>query len=133
MLSRLRISILLNAVCSVLLSALLAVQVAAAFLPISSGSSKADAVLTFTICSANGTYTMALPEAPGAEHSSEHTSLHGHCPLCVLAADLPTCANHGVAVAQVETRLRARAAAASQTPVQFGGRPDAIRAPPNTG
>ena len=132
MLSRLRISSLLNAVCGIVLSALLAVQVAAAFLPISSGSSKSDAAITFVICSADGIYTMALPEAPGAEHPSEHTSLHGHCPLCILAADLPTCANHGVAAGQVETRLRARFAAASQTPVQFGGRPGAIRAPPHT-
>lgn len=127
-----RISTLLNAVCGILLSVLLAVQFAAAFLPMSSADSRADATLTAVICSAEGMYTVTLPEAPGADHPSERTSLHGHCPLCVLAADLPTCANQGGEVGQIETRLRVRFAAAPQTRILSGGRPDAIRAPPLT-
>ena len=132
MLSRTRISTLLNAVCSLLLAVLLAAQVAAAFLPVSSETGRSEAALTGVICTAEGMRTITLPEAADAGHSTDHSMLQGHCPLCILAADLPNCANLGGAARQVETRLRAQFAVASQTPVHFGGRPDAIRAPPQT-
>lgn len=132
MLACTRISTLLNAVCSFLLAVLLAVQVAAAFLPVSSNAGKSGAALTGLICTAEGMRTITLPDAAGSGTSSDDAALHGHCPLCILAADLPGSANHVTSVGEIETRLHVQFVAASQTPVQFGGRPDAIRAPPHS-
>ncbi len=128
MLSCIRISTLARAVFSTVLCVLLAVQVAAAFLPISPGTVGSGTAISAVICSADGMRTVTLPEA--ASEPPEQTALHGHCPLCIMAATLPGPANLGAAVGQIETRLHARFVAASQTRIQFGGRPDAIRAPP---
>ena len=70
----------LSGVVSFVLTVLLAVQVATAFLP-PAGSAQADA-RELVICSADGVQTISLPQSEG---DSPHDDMAGHCPLCIVS------------------------------------------------
>ncbi|MEB8386122.1 hypothetical protein OO012_02680 [Rhodobacteraceae bacterium KMM 6894] len=112
------------------MSALLAVQVAAAFLPVSSGG--ADDSFSMVICSAEGARTITLSDSDLGDGTSQQPALHGHCPLCVLAADLPSCVQTDTGFERIATALDLRIVAGPQTRPQAHARPGAIRAPPFT-
>lgn len=117
----------LNGIVSLVLTVLLAVQVATAFLP-PVGSTRADA-LELVICSAEGVQTITLPHSEG---DSPHDDMAGHCPLCIVSiADVS--AAQPVAAAPVILRsLRYAQDTSGTQPIGQTARPYAIRAPPLT-
>ena len=115
------------------LSALLAVQVAVAFLPASGATVEDDGGRSLILCTGDGTRTITLPATDAGDSAPVAPSdLSGHCPLCILSADVPACAFAPAGVVRGATRLSYRDTAASQTHGRIGERPNAIRAPPFT-
>jgi len=113
------------------LSALLAVQVAAAFLPAAGSAIDDDGSFSLILCTSDGTRTITLPaEETGNGPPAAPADLNGHCPLCILSADIPACDFAPAVVARVTTRLTYRDNATSQTRGRIAERPNAIRAPP---
>jgi hypothetical protein len=127
MLSCNRIPAFLNAFCGVLLSALLAVQVAMASAPMPAG---ADAQFSMVICSADGLRTVTSGGEDPGDAPSNPSSQHGNCTLCIQVVDLPGCAGPWQSAGQIETTQRAAITASAQTRGQVPARADGIRAPP---
>jgi hypothetical protein len=130
MLPCIRKSARLNGIFSALLSVLLAVQVAAAFLPMAPGG--ASDSFSLVICTSDGVRTITLSEGDLGSDPSGQSGAHGHCPLCVLAADLPSCAHANTGFEFIATALDLRISGELQTRPQAHARPGAIRAPPTT-
>jgi len=121
----------LNKLVAFVLSVLLAVQVAVAFLPVATATAENDGGFSLILCTGDGTRTVTLAagdtdDAPPATPSKPN----GHCPFCILSADIPACDFAPAVVARVTTRLNYRDNAASQTRGRIAERPNAIRAPP---
>ena len=110
------------------LSALLAVQVAVAFLPVPAANDDGTTGFSLVICSGDGTRTITLPEDGGEPDSSPVP--HGHCPLCIVSADVAPCGFEPVDAGRIVSTLRYGYATAPQTLGRLGDRHDAIRAPP---
>ncbi|NHQ73543.1 DUF2946 family protein [Roseovarius gahaiensis] len=110
---------------SLILTALLAVQVATAYLP-PVGSARAEAQ-ELVICGAEGVQTVTLPQSKG---DSPHEDMAGHCPLCIVSVSdvsaTPPLAAHPV----VLRSLRYAQDIGGTQPVGQTARPYAIRAPP---
>lgn len=117
---------------TLLLSVLLAVQVATAFLPVAVDTRVAGNDSTVVICSADGLRMITLPDGGAESEPPAPAAAHGHCPLCILTVDLPPCANLWAVTTQIESSLCARLTAVAQTCGQLDWRPGAIRAPPQT-
>lgn len=111
-----------------LLSALLAVQVSVAFLPVHGASNDGNTGLTLVICSGDGTRTITLP-AEGDDADGSQIP-NGHCPLCIVSADMADCGFEPVDASRIASTLRYDYAASPQTLGHLGDRFDAIRAPP---
>ncbi|MFX0546039.1 DUF2946 family protein [Roseovarius sp. S1116L3] len=127
MLSCNRISAFLNAFCGVLLSALLAVQVAMASAPM---PADADTRFSMVICSADGLRMVTSGDEDPGDESTDPSARHGHCTLCIQVVDLPGCAGPWQSAGQIETTQRAAITASAQTRGQVSARADGIRAPP---
>lgn len=113
------------------LSVLLAVQVAVAFLPVPGAAVEDNGGFSLILCTGGGTRTITLPaEQAGNSAPAAPSDPSGHCPFCILSADIPACNIAPVVVAQVSTRLHSRDNATSQTLGRIAVRPNAIRAPP---
>lgn len=113
------------------LSVLLAVQVAVAFLPVPSAAVEDDGGFSLILCTGDGPRTITLPaDKAGNSPPASPSDLNGHCPLCILSADIPACDFDPVVVARVVKRLNYRVNATSQTHGRITERPNAIRAPP---
>ncbi len=133
MLSRPRIKSRLEGVLAFGLSVLLAVQVAVAFLPSASMAAVEDnGDLTLVLCSADGTRTINLTADGTADERPTPPSTHGHCPLCIVSADVPNCAFEGLEAASAFSILRYAPVNAPQVKGLPRLRADAIRAPPRT-
>ena len=115
------------------LSALLAVQVAAAFLPAAGSAIDDDGSFSLILCTSDGTRTITLAaDDSGDVPPAAPSNPNGHCPFCILSADIPACDFAPAVVARVTTRLNYRDNATSQTHGRISERPNAIRAPPFT-
>ncbi|HKK84759.1 MAG TPA: DUF2946 family protein [Roseovarius sp.] len=115
------------------LSVLLAVQVAVAFLPVSSATAQNDGGFSLILCTGDGTRTITLAaDDSGDVPPAAPSNPNGHCPFCILSADIPACDFAPAVVARVTTRLNYRDNATSQTHGRISERPNAIRAPPFT-
>ncbi|MFX0543689.1 DUF2946 family protein [Roseovarius sp. S4756] len=117
----------MNAFCGVLLSTLLAVQVAMASAAVPAG---ADTQFSMVICSADGLRTVAVSGEDPADAPTDPSALHGQCTLCIQVVDLPSCAGAWQPAGRIEATQRADITASAQTRGQFSARADAIRAPP---
>ena len=112
---------------SLILTVLLAVQVATAFLP-SVGSARAEA-RELVICSSDGVQTISLPQTEG---DSPHDELAGHCPLCIVSIDDVSAAQPMAANPVILRSLRYAPDTDGTQPVGRTARGYAIRAPPLT-
>lgn len=112
---------------SLFLTALLAVQVATAFLP-AAGSTRADAI-EMIICSADGAQAVTISQS---EESGGHADMEGHCPLCIVAVSDAWATQPDANVAISQYTLRYVLPDAARVPCDACGRPYAIRAPPLT-
>mgnify|MGYP001063083224 CR=1 FL=1 len=117
----------LNGIVSFVLTVLLAVQVATAFLP-PVGSTRADA-LELVICSAEGVQTITLLQSEG---NSPHDHMAGHCPLCIVSIADVSAAQPMAAAAVMLRSLRYAQDTGGTQPFGQNARPYAIRAPPVT-
>lgn len=130
--SRPRIMASLDRLVALGLSVVLAVQVAAAFLPPASLAVGVTGNLTLVLCSADGTQTITLSADGTPVERPAQPPVHGHCPLCIVSADLPDCTFGEPRAERVASLLRFRHAGAPQVKGQPRLRTDAIRAPPQT-
>lgn len=121
------IPVRLAGVVSFILTVLLAVQVATAFLP-SAGSAQAD-TRELVICSADGMQTITLPQSEG---DSPHDDMAGHCPLCIVSIADVSAARPMAAAPVLLRSLRYAQDTGGTQPVGQAARPYAIRAPPLT-
>lgn len=117
----------LNGIVSFVLTVLLALQVATAFLP-PVGSAQADA-RELVICSAEGVQTITLPQSEG---DSPHDDMAGHCPLCIVSIADVSAAQPIVAAPVILRSLPYAQDTGGTQPRGQAARAYAIRAPPLT-
>lgn len=122
----------LNGLVAALLAVLLAAQVATAFLPMAVSDTAGKSGITLVICTGDGVRTITLSEDGDAGDAPAGPMPDGHCPLCIVSADLPTDPFEAPGVRRVGAALTRAWSEAPQTLGQPRGRPDAIRAPPHT-
>ncbi|MCZ0813776.1 MAG: DUF2946 family protein [Pseudomonadota bacterium] len=113
---------------SLILSALLAVQVATAFLPPLGAS--ASAALQMVICTADGVQEITMPgDAGDSDDAPGHMA--GHCPLCIVSVTLVTDSFTRPAARPAPRALRYRIAESAIAPRARTRDGYAIRAPPS--
>ncbi|WP_272004901.1 DUF2946 family protein [Roseovarius sp. ZX-A-9] len=111
-----------------MLSALLAVQVAVAFLPVEAVNDDGASGFSIVICSDGGTRTISMP---ANDDDADGTPMpNGHCPLCIVSAAVLDCGLEPVDASRIISTLRYGYTPSPQTRGQHGDWLDAIRAPP---
>lgn len=113
---------------SLILSALLAVQVATAFLPPLGAS--ASAALKMVICTEDGVQEITMPGDAG-DSGDVPGHMAGHCPLCIVSVTLVTDGFMRPAPRPAPRALRYRIADSAIAPRTRTRHGYAIRAPPS--